>query len=437
MLSALKDRKRSKHGTLANPTVYSGIDKCGDWEGVWVECKKRYVPIVTSIPAYNDLKRWVTVTATLIFFARLRLSIDETVRNGQARARLCSFTSAPILRRRYSSLRGYALARMSREEMILMHQFFVYSVIALVLSGFSSFACAATPAGHEARTISEGGIERLYLLHVPKQYERAKPMPLVLMLHGFGGTAANAIRETGWSAKADREGFIVVYPQATRPDESAKPNLRNNGTAWNDGSGRFHSSERKIDDVAYIRAVIERTKKELSIDAKRVFVTGFSNGGSMTFRIGNTLADIVTAIAPVASASWADTLQPARKISMLYITGANDPLNPLEGGVPRLAFKKKSEDRTAKHPVNTQIAQWVSALGLPSAAVKDETVNGVRRQTFAAAKEAPQVEFITVDGLGHIWAGGENLLPEFVVGKPTDKLNATDTIWTFFNKHSM
>ncbi len=296
---------------------------------------------------------------------------------------------------------------------------------------------AATPLGHEARTITEGGIERLYLLHIPKQYDQTKPMPLVLMLHGFGDTAANAVRETGWSTKADREGFIVAYPQATRPDERAAPNLRTNGTAWNDGSGRFHSSERNIDDVAFIRSVIERTQKEFSIDAKRVYVTGFSNGGSMTFRVGNKLADLVTAIAPVASASWADTLQPARKLFMLYITGTKDPLNPLEGGVPRLAFKKQSLEGTAKRSVETQIAQWVSALGLPSSPVIDVTVNGVRRQVYGAPKTSPQVEYITIEGLGHIWAGGENLLPEFVVGKPTDKLNATDTIWAFFSKQSM
>jgi polyhydroxybutyrate depolymerase len=318
-----------------------------------------------------------------------------------------------------------------------MRLFFIALAVALLLSIYTQSDHAAIPAGHEARTITEGSLERTYLLHVPPQYDRANPVPLVLMLHGFGGTAANAIRETGWSAKADRESFIVVYPQATRPDEKAPPNLRTNGTAWNDGSGRFHSSERNIDDVAFIRAVIERTQKEFSIDAKRVFVTGFSNGGSMTFRIGNKLADIVTAIAPVASASWADALAPSRKISMLYITGTKDPLNPLEGGVPRLAFKKQSDDGKAKRSVDAQIKQWVAALGLPASPSADETVNGVRRQIFGAANSAPRVEYITVDGLGHIWAGGENLLPEFMVGKPTDKLNTTDTIWAFFSKHSL
>lgn len=315
---------------------------------------------------------------------------------------------------------------------------FTYALaVAVLLSVCVTLAKAAAPAGHEAHTITEGGLERTYLLHVPPQYDRAKPVPLVLMLHGFGGTPANAVRETGWSAKADREGFIVVYPQATRPDEKAAPNLRTNGSAWNDGSGRFHSSERNIDDVAFIRALIERTQKEFSIDDKRVFVTGFSNGGSMTFRIGNKLADIVSAIAPVASASWADTLTPVRKISMLYITGTKDPLNPLEGGVPRLAFKKQSDDGKSKRSVDTQIMQWVNALGLPSTPRADETVNGVRRQNFGAANSTPQIEYITVDGLGHVWAGGQNLLPEFMVGKPTDKLNATDTIWMFFSKHSL
>ena len=318
-----------------------------------------------------------------------------------------------------------------------MRRYFLCVVLLLASHICVHPARAAMPVGHEACTIKEGGIERLYLLHVPPQYDQSQPMPLVLMLHGFGGTAANAVRETGWSAKADREGFIVAYPQATRPDEGAAPNLRTNGTAWNDGSGRFHSSERNIDDVAFIRAVIERIQVEYSIDAKRVYVTGFSNGGSMTFHIGNKLAGRVAAIAPVASASWAETLAPARKISVLYITGTKDPLNPLEGGVPRFAFRKQSDEGKAKRSVEIQIAQWVKALGLPSSPYKDETQNGVRRQLFGAPKTSAQVEYITVEGLGHIWAGGENLLPEFLVGKSTNKLNATDTIWTFFSKQSM
>jgi poly(3-hydroxybutyrate) depolymerase len=87
--------------------------------------------------------------------------------------------------------------------------------------------------------------------------------------------------------------------------------------------------------------------------------------------------------------------------------------------------------------VDTQIKQWVNALGLPATPRADDTVNGVRRQLFGAANAAPQLEYVTVEGLGHIWAGGQNLLPEFMVGKPTDKLNATDTIWAFFSKHSL
>jgi polyhydroxybutyrate depolymerase len=306
---------------------------------------------------------------------------------------------------------------------------------------FAAHAHANAPAGHESRTLTHAGVTRSYVLHVPAQIDRAnaaKPVALVLMLHGYGGTAVNAIRETGWSAKASREGFIVAYPQATRSDERAPAHFRNNPPAWNGGSGQFHAGAANVDDVGFIRALIGGLQKELPIDRERVFVTGFSNGASMTYRIGHALSDVVTAIAPVAGASSVHLLAPdfapapARKISMLYVTGANDPLNPLEGGPQRMSAHEKSGQAPARLPVATQIKQWASALGLPPTPSADETVNGVRRQTFGEPKRTPRIETITVEGLGHIWAGGENLLPEFLVGKPTAKLNATDTIWSFF-----
>ncbi len=297
-------------------------------------------------------------------------------------------------------------------------------------------AQAYEPAGHQRVSFTLGNSERQFLLHLPPAYDTSKSWPLVVMLHGMGGTAENAVRETGWSSKADAAGFIIAYAQATRPDPSRPPSLRNNAPAWNDGSGRFHAGEGNVDDVAYIRALIDRVIADHAVDSRRIYVTGFSNGASMTYRVGAELAARVAAVAPVAGASWLETLRPAQGISICAITGTADPLNPLEGGMPTMAFRNKGEGGRAKLPVLIQLQAWATALKLPLTPSVDEARNGVRVRRFGPATTGEEIMLITVDGLGHIWAGGENLLPEKMVGKPTDKLKATDAIWDFFQAHS-
>ncbi len=314
-----------------------------------------------------------------------------------------------------------------------------FSAALCLLQQGCSFAHAAgasqLPDGHQVIGLDVQGVTRQSLVHFPSGYNMTQLRPLVIMLHGMGGTAANAMRETGWSAKADAENFIVLYPDATRPDTAQLPSFRKNPQAWNDGSGRFHAGEQQVGDVAFIGLLIDRMVADHAVDPQRVFVTGFSNGASMAFRIGAELADRVAAIAPVAGASWAETVKPSRPISLLYLTGAADPLNPLDGGMPRLAFGGGGHGGRAKAPVGTSIAQWAAAFGLPATPRSDQTTNGVRTVRYGHGGTRTEVTLITVEGLGHVWAGGKNLLPEFMVGKPTDKLKATDVIWEFFRAH--
>ena len=291
------------------------------------------------------------------------------------------------------------------------------------------------PPGHRQLTLTVGGLERRCLVHLPPGYEKAKPLPLVIMLHGMGGTAINSLRETGWSAKADAEKFIVAYPEGTRPDETKPPSLRSNAQAWNDGSGRFHAAERKIDDVAFLRALLDKLSADNAIDARRIFVAGFSNGASMCFRVGAELADRIAAIAPDAGACWTEVLQPARAISLCYFAGTADTLNPMEGGFPKLALGGADQGGKAKPAVIANIAKWAKALGCPEAPALDETKNGVRSRRYGPGRDGAEVVFITIEGLSHHWAGGVSQAPEFLVGKNTDKLKATDVAWNFFEKH--
>jgi polyhydroxybutyrate depolymerase len=308
-------------------------------------------------------------------------------------------------------------------------------VLAVLWLGTDWVSSHGLPPQHSRLVVKTDQGDRECVIHVPAAYDDTKPIPLVIMLHGFGGTAGYAIRETGWSAKADRETFIIAYPEASRPDRSRPPNFRTNPQAWNDGSGRFQSAMDNIDDVGFIEELIDQLRNEYTLDAGRVYITGFSNGGSMAFRLAAELSFPVAAIAPVAGTCWVEKFKPRRTFSLCYLTGTADPLNPIQGGYPRLALGGKEQGGRAKPAVQSFLDQWIKFLDFPVVPRLDVTDNGVRKRVYGDGQEKAEILYITVDGLGHHWAGGVSQAPNLLVGMPTDKLKATDTLWDFFRSH--
>jgi len=258
----------------------------------------------------------------------------------------------------------------------------------------------------------------------------------VVMLHGGGGTGRAAATETGWGAKADKEGFLAVFPDALPPDPKKPSSFGKNPQLWNDGSERFYEGQKAVDDVAFVGAVLDDLAVRFSVDGRRVYVTGFSNGASMTFRVGAGLSRRLAAIAPVAGACWSEKVALDRPVPMLYITGTADPLNLIEGGVPKLATGGSDKVRAKpKPPVRDSIRKWTAATGCPEKPARTEESGGVRTETYGPGRNGTEVVYITVEGLGHTWAGGKSILPEWMVGKTSDKLSATDAIWAFFKAH--
>jgi polyhydroxybutyrate depolymerase len=246
------------------------------------------------------------------------------------------------------------------------------------------------------------------------------------------------MRETGWSEKAETAGFLAVFPDAMARDPARKSSFARNPQLWNDGSGRFYPGQSVPDDVGFVRALLDDLSARFNVDQQRVFVSGFSNGASMSFRLGAELSRRIAAIAPVAGACWLAQVELERPVAMLYITGNADPLNLIEGGVPRLASGASDGVRAkAKPPVRESILKWVEALDSPLTPDSVSEADGVRIERYAPGRDGAQVVTITVDGLGHTWAGGRSLLPESMVGRTSDKIRATDVIWDFFQKHPM
>jgi len=157
----------------------------------------------------------------------------------------------------------------------------------------------------------------------------------------------------------------------------------------------------------------------------------------MSFLVGAKLSNRIAAIAPVAGACWVDPERLNRPVSMMYITGTADSLNKIEGGVPELANGVSDRVRAKpKPPVRESILKWTNALDCQVTPVSVSVIRGVRTETYGSDRDGAEVIYISVDELGHTWAGGRSLLPERMVGATSDRINATDMIWDFFEKHS-
>jgi polyhydroxybutyrate depolymerase len=188
--------------------------------------------------------------------------------------------------------------------------------------------CSATTtleAGNTTRTIDVGGVERTFILHVPPSYDGSTRVALVFDFHGLGGSANNQLNRTGWDDVADEEGFIAVYPQGL-------PRAQDGNPAWNGGGCCTNGVG---DDVGFVRAMVSSLQTEACIDARRVFASGCSNGGAMSYRLACEAADVIAAVAPVdfdcVVGGGCGNCSPSRPITEVQFRGTNDTAVPYGG----------------------------------------------------------------------------------------------------------
>lgn len=284
-------------------------------------------------------------------------------------------------------------------------------------------------SGDHRRTLTHGGIERSYRLHLPPQYDGAKPLPVVFNFHGAVTNGDFQPVFTGMNKKADEAGFIVVYPDGTGPNTIT--------LFWNSGGIPARKPENQSDDVGFIRKVLDELPTIAKVDAKRVYATGMSNGGMMTHRLGIELADRFAAIAPVAGTIGLKVRPAGRAMPMLHIHGTEDTFVPWGGR------KSKFQVAVVFGSVDEAIDFWVNRNGctkpakiekLPDVDPNDGT--RVERHTYSAGPKGAEVVLIKIVGGGHTWPG-QNFRLESWIGKVCEDIDANDVIWEFFQKHSL
>lgn len=281
------------------------------------------------------------------------------------------------------------------------------------------FALLLDDAHTVEKSIDVGGVKRAYRLHVPPGYSKEKPVALVLVFHGGGGDGRSMERMSKFSELSDKEGFIVVYPDAVE---------RN----WNDGRGKFT----KGDDLAFMDALLDALAKEHSIDEKRVFATGISNGAIFSHYLAGNRAKRIAAIAPVVGGMakpYAPKFKPEAPVAVLVIQGTDDPLVPYDGGT--IASNRGEIIGTVE-----ALEKWAAAAnGKPESATEDlpdkDPKDGCTATRLTWKGDVPVV-LIKIKGGGHTWPGGPQYLGERVIGKTCRDFDATAVIWEFFKSNA-
>lgn len=299
--------------------------------------------------------------------------------------------------------------------------------LSLVLASLSAVSAEALGPGDHTRTLPFGGHDRTYLVHVPPNYKADQPTPVLLIFHGGGTNATTMVRFSHLNSKADKEGFIAVYP---------------NGTGhlglltWNGSLCCGYAQQNNVDDVGFTRAMLDELATLVNVDPKRVFATGISNGGILCFRLADELSDRIAAIAPVSGTTNAPTCAPKRPVSVIYFHGTRDEFVVYQGGAG-----PKSVSRANFISVDHTIEAWVKADGCPEKPVTtqlpDKALDGttVVRSVYGPGKEESEVVLYQILGGGHTWPGEP--APLKFLGTTTLDISANDLMWEFFEKHPM
>jgi polyhydroxybutyrate depolymerase len=261
-----------------------------------------------------------------------------------------------------------------------------------------------------SETIVSGGIPRSYILYVPTTYKANRSMPLVFNFHGLGSNAASQFAYSELAGLAEKFKFIMVAPNGL-------------GNSWNGGYCCGFAAANGIDDVGFTSDMIDTISSEYCINPDRIYSTGISNGGFMSYRLGCDLSDRIAAIGPVAAANVTTSCAPSRPVPVIAMNGTDDVLVNYAGGL-------------------ASVQAWAAGNGCsatPEVVYEEGEVTCV---AYEDCDEGATVELCTVEGGGHNWPGAIDLVEQDPVlywwaGHTTQDIDASRAIWKFFAGRSL
>lgn len=282
------------------------------------------------------------------------------------------------------------------------------------------------PAGDHFRFMIFDGLIRSYRIHIPQSYDGKTAVPLLIVLHGNTSNSKFIKTKTNFDERADKDGFIAVYPNGVTDFITALYFLLTKGHIARSLNGGFccgNSVKRNIDDVGFIKTLIEKLQSRLNIDSSRIYATGTSNGGIMSYRLGAELSDIFAAIG-VAGASIGGRLDnenspywripvPEHPLPVIIIHGMLDERVPYDGNA-------------RFDPVNDSVSFWVTHNNCDLIPERNISESGnIIRDTYKNGSEGAEVILYSVVNGTHAWYGSE--------GSDIQEISATDLVWEFVN----
>jgi polyhydroxybutyrate depolymerase len=286
---------------------------------------------------------------------------------------------------------------------------------------------AGSGSGRYSLELRHAGRDRHAVVQTPEGVTGGR-RPLVLLLHGAGGSGTGILDDDGWASLADEKDFVVVAPDGLPVAQNAPASFLVNPRVWN--SGQFHDmpARTQVDDVAFLTALLEAVAERVPYDRRRVFVVGHSNGSSMALRLAAERPDLITAIAGVAGYAAVEKPADSRPVPTLHLVGTVDPLLPLAGGNAPTPWK---QNRTTPN-LDENYAAWAVSNGCAASPVVEASPHdGVERRVYPGPA-GTRVEEWRLVGHGHAWPGARQRLPERLIGPVTSELDATRAIWEFF-----
>jgi polyhydroxybutyrate depolymerase len=277
------------------------------------------------------------------------------------------------------------------------------------------------PAGDTTETLTAGGFDREYILHIPPSYDGSDPVPLVLNLHGLGSHAREQMDYSELAGKADEEGFIVVAPQGTVTQFIPSRH-------WNFTT--LEAFDDTPDDVAFIDALLDHLEEELCVDPARVYVAGMSNGAQMAVRLACDLAGRIAAISAIAGVYYPPAFEqvdaepdcnPSSPVPVIAFHGTEDRVIQFEGGALGLALPFDT-----RHIETEVMPDWAERNGCDQPSARDEVTDNVTVLRYQDCDAG--VELYVIESGRHEWPGSSTGF-----GSPqADEVSANDLMWEFF-----
>jgi polyhydroxybutyrate depolymerase len=256
------------------------------------------------------------------------------------------------------------------------------------------------------------GINRTYILHLPTSYDGSVPVPLLIAMHGYGGTAAGFERDMWLSSAADQKGFIVAYPNAL-----GYPSITNNPQQWNAG-GPCEQWTGGRDDVGFIAALIDQISLDYSVDSTRIYAAGHSNGSMMSYRVAAELSDRIAAIVPMSGQMFFEPgTGPIQPFSIIHFHAKDDAVVPYAGGF--------LDSYASSPPTDTVLSYWARRFACETDPTTLSSTDVLTVKEWKCPDSGPTIKLYLSAHGGHSYPS------ESALGAPP-----IEVIWGFLDTHA-